>query len=109
MSASKKGNSSTESAKVGVPVDKFKDIPEASSKKHSVKRSVEDTAEPKDWKHLNHQVFVTKGLGFLREKVVVKTGEEKDVFSIVGTCADDKVFVLQVWGSNAREMSELFK
>lgn len=79
------------------------------SKKNALKRSAEEVSSLRDWKPFNHQVFITKGEGLLRENVAIKTGELKDVFFILGTCADHKVVVLQVWGTNAKMIADLFK
>lgn len=98
--------------KTGQASNKAKEVfsLDASFKKRDPKRTADSLDEPRDWKVFNRNVFVTKGEGFLRENVQVqKTGEVKDVFSILGTCADNQVLVLQVWGTNAKIISNLFK
>lgn len=110
MSGAKRSTSSNDTSKAATVVaEKVREISDGLSSKKAAKRTTEDLLEPRDWKPFNRQVFITKGAGSLRESVPVKTGETKDVFFILGTCADHKVFVLQVWGVNARVMYELFQ
>lgn len=68
-----------------------------------------DFAEgPEDWTPLVRLVFVTRNSGVFRKACKTNNGQEKDVFTITGNFADDKVMVVQVWGRDAERFSRFF-
>lgn len=72
------------------------------------KRSIEQASDIKSWAGLNRRAFITKGCGTFKENLVMPTGLQKNLFWILGTCADGKILVLQVWGGYAKKFHDLF-